>query len=65
MNKVTKDMTAEEAAQFLRTAAVAPAMLSQNWDNYEAICLDVIKAAWDVDTAMFFGIRFSGIEVFT
>lgn len=37
--------TAEQAAKVLRQMAEATANMSQNWDNYEAICLDMIKAA--------------------
>ena len=41
----TKDMTVEEAAKLLRNMAEATARMSQNWDNFEAICLDMLKAA--------------------
>lgn len=41
----TVAMTVEEAAKFLRNAAEMTARMSQNWDNFERICADMIKSA--------------------
>lgn len=39
------DMTVEEAARQLRQMAELTARASQNWENFEAICRDFLRAA--------------------
>lgn len=38
-------MTLEQAAQWLRQAAEMTASNSQNWNNFEAICLQMLTDA--------------------
>ncbi len=42
-----KTFTLEELAKQLRNMAELTAKASQNWENYEAICLDMLKAVRD------------------
>ena len=44
---MTQEMTVIEAAKFLRNAAEGTARMSQNWDNFEKIALDMIQAAFN------------------
>lgn len=46
MSKETVPMTVDEAAKFLRNAAEMTARHSQNWDNFENICRDVVDSAF-------------------
>ena len=43
--KTKQMMTVEEAAKFLRNTAELTARNTQNWDNYQRICLDMLKSA--------------------
>jgi hypothetical protein len=39
------ELTAEQAAKYLRDAAEMTARHSQNWDNFQSTCFDMISAA--------------------
>lgn len=41
--KIQMEMTLEEAAKQLRSWAELTAKNSQNWDNFETICLDILE----------------------
>lgn len=43
-DKIKVADTIEEAAKALRGMAELTAKASQNWDNYERICLEVLQA---------------------
>lgn len=46
-----QSMTVEQAAKWLRQAAEMTAGASKNWDNFEAICKEMLEAALNAHAA--------------
>ena len=48
---LTENLTPEEAGRKLRIMAETTAQLSQNWDNFEIIATNMIRAAFNASGA--------------